>query len=184
MDVWCSWPGALTNTKVDVTVRSVFASRYKNTCSKPGVAADTAASDKQRRYGPDVWTLNFETRGRLGDDGIALLKHLASEAMCWSPSGQRRLTHFWRTRLERTLVHAQAEGLLLCLGAKLDCINAVSRMGSAKRAADGVPSRSVVAATPPSSLAHPADADAGANSTFSGEARHAAERSAECATAA
>ena len=184
MDVWCSWPGALTNTKVDVTVRSVFASRYKNTCSKPGVAADTAARDKQRRYGPDVWTLNFETRGRLGGDGIALLKHLASEAMCWSPSGQRRLTHFWRTRLERTLVHAQAEGLLLCLGAKLDCINAVSRMGSARRTADGVPSRSVVAATPPSSLAHPADADAGADSTFSGEARHAAERSAECATGA
>ena len=184
MDVWCSWPGALTNTKVDVTVRSVFASRYKNTCSKPGVAADTAAGDKQRRYGPDVWTLNFETRGRLGGDGIALLKHLASEAMCWSPSGQRRLTHFWRTRLERTLVHAQAEGLLLCLGAKLDCINAVSRMGSARRTADGVPSRSVVAATPPSSLAHPADADAGADSTFSGEARHAAERSAECATGA
>ena len=160
MDVWCSWPGALTNIKIEVTVRSAFASRCTNTCKKLGVAADTAAGGKQRRYGPDVWTLNFETRGRLGNDGITLLKHLASEAMCWSPCGQRRLTHFWRTRLGRTLVHAQAEGLLLCIGAKVECINAVSRMGSAKRTADGACSQSVVAAAPPSSLAPTADAAA------------------------
>ena len=136
MDVWCSWPGALTNTKIDVTVRSPFASRHKNTCNKPGIAADAAAGDKHRRYGPEVWTLNFETRGRLGNDGIEVLKHLASEAMCWSPCGQRRLTQFWRTRLERTLIHAQAEGLLLCIGANAACINAVSRMGFAKRTAE------------------------------------------------
>ena len=184
MDVWCSWPGALTNTKIDVTVRSAFACRYKNTCTRPGVAADTAAGDKLRRYGPNVWTLNFETRGRLGDDGIALLKHLACKAMCWSPCGQRRLTHFWRTRLERTLVHAQAEGLLLCIGATAKGINAVSRMGSAKRTADGSSSQRRVAAAPPSSLAPTADADAVAHSTFLVEVRHAAERSAECASTA
>ena len=184
MDVWCSWPGALTNTKIDVTVRSPFASRHKNTCSKPGAAADAGAADKLRRYGTDVWTLNYETRGRLGNDGIALLKHLASEAMCWSPCGQRRLTQFWRARLERTLAHAQAEGLLLCIGAKAECINAVSRMGSAKRTADGTSSQRMVDAAPPSSLAHTADADAVVHSTFLVEARHAAERSAECASTA
>ena len=178
MDVWCSWPGALTNTKIDVTVRSAFASRYKNTCNKTGVAADIAAADKLRRYGPEVWTLNFESRGRLGKDGIAVLQHLASEAMCWSPCGQHRLAYFWRTRLERTLVQAQAEGLLLCIGAKLECINAVSRMGSAKRTAECGSSRRVVEAarTPPSSLAPLAadDAFAFSDTTSSVQAVHAA----------
>ena len=82
--------------------------------------------------------------------------------MCWSPCGQRRLTQFWRTRLERTLIHAQAEGLLLCIGANAACINTVSRMGGAKRTAECGSAQQVVAAAAAAarSLASTADADA------------------------
>ena len=116
MDLWCSWAGSLSNTKIDVTIRSPFADRYKHTDTKTAVAADSAAADKMRRYGSEVWTLNFEARGRLGSDGIALLKHLASEATCWSVGVQRRLVSTWRAKLERALLHAQAEGLLFAWG--------------------------------------------------------------------
>ena len=75
-------------------------------------------------------------------------------------------------------MHAQAEGLLLCIGAKLECINAVSRMGSAKRTAECGSSRRVVEAarTPPSSLAPLAadDAFAFSDTTSSVQAVHAA----------
>ena len=54
MDLWCAWAGSLSNTKIDVTIRSAFADRYKNTATVPAVAANTAASDKRRRYGPEV----------------------------------------------------------------------------------------------------------------------------------
>ena len=131
MDIWCSWPGALANTKVDVTIRSPFARRYKHTSSVPSVAADAGARDKERRYGTEVWTLNYESRGRLGAQGIELLQHLACEANCWSQCMQKRLTSTWRSRLERVLLQGQAEGLLLCLGARLECINGVARMGRA-----------------------------------------------------
>ena len=112
-----------------------FAERYQQTDKKLGVAADAAAGDKERRYGAEVWVLNFESRGRLGTQGIALLQHLAAEANCWSAIAQRRLASFWRTRLERALVHSQAESMLLCLGAQLECINTHARMGAAKSAA-------------------------------------------------
>ena len=100
------------------------------------MAADAGAADKRRRYGPEVWALNFETRGRLGADGIALLKHLASEASCWSVGVQKRLARMWRAKLERALIHAQAEGLLLCMGANLECINREAKMGQARRIAE------------------------------------------------
>ena len=54
MDVWCSWPGAFNNCKADVTVRSPFAGRYQQADKKPGVAADVAAGDEERRYGAEV----------------------------------------------------------------------------------------------------------------------------------
>ena len=137
MDLWCSWAGSLSNTKIDVTVRSAFADRYKCTHCKVAVAADAGAADKQRRYGPEVWALNFETRGRLGADGLALLNHLASEASCWSVGVQRRMARTWRAKLERALLHAQAEGLLLCMGSNLECINREAKMGHARRIAEG-----------------------------------------------
>ena len=134
MDVWCSWPGALCNTKIDVTVRSPHPGRYKKAATTPAAAADAGARDKERRYGPEVWVLNFEPRGRLGSHGLATLQHLAAEANCWSATAQRRLASFWRTRLERVLLQSQAESLLLCLGAQLSCINRSAKMGAARRA--------------------------------------------------
>ena len=101
------------------------------------MAADAGAADKQRRYGPEVWALNFETRGRLGADGLALLNHLASEASCWSVGVQRRMARTWRAKLDRALLHAQAEGLLLCMGSNLECINREAKMGYARRIAEG-----------------------------------------------
>ena len=136
MEVWCSWPGAFVNTKIDVTIRSPFAGRYAGADRVPAVAANLGAYDKHRRYGPEVWTLNFESRGRLGEQGVALLQHLAAEAACWSASAQRRLASTWRNRLERVLIQSQAEGLLLCLGARLESINALAKMGSARRTAE------------------------------------------------
>ena len=94
MDVWVSWPGSFSNCKVDVTVRSPFAGRYKHAASRPAVAADAGAGDKERRYGPEVWVLNFESRGRLGSQGMELLQHLAAESHCWSASGLRRRPAF------------------------------------------------------------------------------------------
>ena len=48
MDLWCAWAGSLSNTKIDVTIRSPFADRYKQTASKIAVAADSAAADKRQ----------------------------------------------------------------------------------------------------------------------------------------
>ena len=38
--------------------------------------------------------------------------------------------------MERALLHAQAEGPLLCVGANLECINRDAKMGRAKRIAE------------------------------------------------
>ena len=43
----------------------------------------------------------------------------------------------WRAKLERALLHAQAEGLLLCMGSNLQCIDRQAKMGHARRIAEG-----------------------------------------------
>ena len=49
---------------------------------------------------------------------------------------QRRLLSTWRAKLEeRALLHAQAKGLLLCMGANLECINRDAKMCRAKQVA-------------------------------------------------
>ena len=73
----------------------------------------------------------------LGADGLALLNHLASEASCRSVGVRPRMTRIWRAKLERALIHAEAEGLLLCMGSNLECINREAKMGQARRIAEG-----------------------------------------------
>ena len=85
------------------------------------MAAPTAAADeKHKRYGPQVTPIAFSTYVRLGREGRNAMEALAAEAR-WNsddPSNQRSQVAKWRNTLEQSLLHAQADVLLLTLGAE------------------------------------------------------------------
>ena len=130
MDLVVHWPGSCTSFLVDVTIRCPHASRYTHACTKAGVAAAAGTKDKLDRYGDSVLTLAFETYGRLGDSGRVALDVLLSEAgLCahdrWA---SQCLGPRWRLTLERALLFAQADIVLLSLGHHSEtCIRRVGR---------------------------------------------------------
>ena len=118
LDAAIRWPTSLHTTVVDITVRCPHASRYGG-----GVTASPTAAgedEKHKRYGPQVTPVAFSTYGRLGREGRIAMEALAAEAR-WNsgdPSNQRSQVAKWRNTLEQSLLHAQADVLLLSLGAE------------------------------------------------------------------
>ena len=138
LDAAIRWPTSLHTTVVDVTVRCPHASRYGG-----GVTAsptEAAEDEKHKRYGPRVTPIALSTYGRLGREGRNAFEALAAEAR-WNtddPSNQKCQVAKWRKTLEQSLLHTQADVLLLSLGAE-GCIgwqkHAGTRLGRQRTAA-------------------------------------------------
>ena len=118
LDAAIRWPTSLHTTVVDVTVCCPHASRYGG-----GVTAsptEAGEDEKHKRYGSRVTPVAYSTYGRLGREGRNALEALAAEAR-WNtddPSNQKNQVAKWRKTLEQSLLHAQADVLLLALGAE------------------------------------------------------------------
>ena len=84
-DVRITWPGSLRVFRVDVTVRSPHAARYRAAHGRAGAAADLATAEKLQRYRPTGDVLPHEAYGRVGGAGLRLLTGLCEEARQWGP---------------------------------------------------------------------------------------------------
>ena len=83
---------------------------------------EAASRHPHKRYGPQETPIAFSTYGRLGREGRNAMEALVGEAR-WNsddPSNQRSQVAKWRNTLEQSLLHAQADVLLLSLGAEGD----------------------------------------------------------------
>ena len=78
LDVVSWFPGVLQQLWINVSVRCPQVDRYTENASKPGVAAVAGEAEKTKRYGVGVRSLVFETDGRLGGEGIKLLRDLVT----------------------------------------------------------------------------------------------------------
>ena len=119
LDVVSSFPGGISQTLLDVTVRCPHAGRYEKADSRCGDAAAGGEWDKQERYGDCVSPVAFETYGRLGAVSVRHLQSLASSAQArLAPSDSCRsgLCSHWRLALERVLLFEIADVVLLSLG--------------------------------------------------------------------
>eukprot|EP00973_Karenia_brevis_P078473 10895601-Karenia_brevis.AAC.1 len=65
-DVVLSFPGSLSLTALDVTVRCPHGERYEKAQEVAGTAAADGELEKHERYGKEVVPVSFETYGRLG----------------------------------------------------------------------------------------------------------------------
>ena len=113
LDAAIRWPTSLHTTVVDITVRCPHASRYGGGVTASPTAA--AEDEKHKRYGPQVTPIAFSTYDRLGREGRNAMEAQAAEAR-WNsddPSNQRSQVAKWRNTLEQSLLHAQADVLLL-----------------------------------------------------------------------
>ena len=119
LDVWGFGARWVPDLLADITVRHPAAERYRQKAEEQqGAAAQMAEEDKQARYPPAagrrVRTIAFETWGRLGEEGEAVLTSLAaaaSERDRWSGrTGRGRLTQ-WRARLDAVLQAGVARAL-------------------------------------------------------------------------
>ena len=130
LDLIARFPGAADAERIDVAVRSPFATCFdrargqRATAQQVGMAAKEGESDKHRRYGAGVAPFVLETHGRVGSEGLALLRRLRRMALDFGkrrPGGGkpvglnlRRL----RARLEAALVREVADTALLAMGCK------------------------------------------------------------------
>jgi len=106
---------------IDVSIRCPLAARYTCAYKQAGHAADKAAEEKFERYGPHVLPLAFESFGRLGTAGRRTLEVQALHAAAcardqWAVS---RLLPRWQASLERAVIYATADVVLLSLGARV-----------------------------------------------------------------
>ena len=120
MDIVANFPGSYAMHYVDVFIRCPHAARYTRAADVPGSAAAKAADEKRERYGPLVLPLVFESQGRLGLDGRRALETLALHASAtmrdqWAV---QRLVPRWHACLERAVMFATAEIVLLALGSR------------------------------------------------------------------
>ena len=114
MDVVLGVPGLETHLLIDVSIRSVAASRYAGAAA--GQAAIAGEKEKLKRYGPSVLPLVFEAGGRLGKTSLESLQTVVSTAasarLCSSFAASR-----WRSRLERAVLFGTADAALRAAGA-------------------------------------------------------------------
>ena len=118
MDVVANWPGQCSQVLVDVTARCPYGVRYEKGRAA-GAAARAGEQEKEKRYGGAAMPLAFETLGRLGVESQRALERLAQLAREHAAEqvGQgRRLVASWRLELERQLVWAEADILLVAVG--------------------------------------------------------------------
>ena len=121
MDLVVAWPGAGAPHWIDVSIRCPFATRYACTRVKVGAAAADGEAEKRARYGRCVEPVVFETAGRIGANGLAVLAGLQRDARLF---GRKRLggspglnLRAVRAALEAALVRHDADATLLALGA-------------------------------------------------------------------
>ena len=132
LDVTAWWPGTCIWYLIDVTVRYPGASRYCKSADEAGQAARIAEGEKHTRYGESVLPLAFEPLGRLGAEGQAALEKLAAMASCAPLVHTRRgLVAKWRQRLERALLFATADVVMLANSTRPDDIASVRRTAAA-----------------------------------------------------
>ena len=118
-DVWAFGARGVSDILVDVTVRNPAADRYRSRgLPEPGGAARIAEEEKQKKYPPKagrcVRTMAFETWGRLGEDGEALLTSLeaaAAERDRRTGRGSRGRLQRWRAQLDGVLQKGVARAL-------------------------------------------------------------------------
>ena len=121
LDVVACWPGQCEQHCIDVTIRCPYGVRYERAGVAPGVASSTAEKEKKARYGPSVLPLAYETLGRLGLESQRALQQLAQQARCFASDAVgrgKRLVSAWRREQERALLWAEADVVLVSLGAQ------------------------------------------------------------------
>ena len=123
LDVWAFGTAEVNDMLLDITFRHAGAQRYQPQAAQhPGAAARKAAEEKQRRYPPRggrrAHTLAFESWGRLGAEGEAVLLTLRAAA----DNRDRRTGHAqpgrllrWRRQLDVTI----QKGIAKCLHSSL-----------------------------------------------------------------
>ena len=116
--------------RIDVSIRSPFSASFARSNGghasawQVGLAAKGGDMDKHSRYRPNVAPLVFETFGRVGDEGLALLRRLRRMAMDFGkrrPGGGRPIglnLRKLRARLEATLLREIADVALLSMGCR------------------------------------------------------------------
>ena len=118
MDVCAQVPGCNRLWRMDVTIRSKFAS-YDNTESKPEAAATAGVKAKRALYGEQVVAIAFEPLGRLASEPIDGLWEVATEAASRRCHRSVANMHWrWRLQMERTLLWSTAEIALLATEAQ------------------------------------------------------------------
>ena len=130
LDLVVRFPGAPFAERIDISIRSPFSSKFarangaRSTATEIGIAAKEGEADKHRRYGPNVAPLVFETFGRVGTEGLALLRRLRRMALEYGkrrPGGGRPMglnLRRLRARLEATLIRETADIALLAMGCR------------------------------------------------------------------
>ena len=121
MDAVAFWPGGMATSWIDVSIRCPHGARYTCAHKQAGHAAGKAAEEKFERYGPQVLPLTLESYGRLGATGRRTLEALALlAASCmrdhWAVP---RFVPRWQASMERVVISATADVVLLALGAKV-----------------------------------------------------------------
>ena len=129
LDLVVHFPGAAAMERIDVTIRSPFAVAFERaagrlTACAAGAAARAGEEAKHRRYGPGVAPFALETFGRLGGEGLALLRRLRRLALDFGrrrPAGGKPLglnLRRLRARLEAAVLREVADGALLAMGCR------------------------------------------------------------------
>ena len=122
MGIVASFPGELHQWRLDVTIRSPLALRSapagQQAADLAGAAARAGAGAKARRYGPSVVALSWEMFGRLHAESAEALEELARRAASGGGREPLRLARAWRAAAERAMLYAEADGVLLSLGAE------------------------------------------------------------------
>ena len=118
MVVVAVWPGLPQAFRVDVTLRSPLAERYRAASLRPGAVQAAAAKDKRDRYGDGVLCLPLGVFGRFGAAADYTLQVLAGAAAAarGDPGAAHRLSPRWRQALERAALWVEADVALLCFG--------------------------------------------------------------------
>lgn len=120
-------PGHCRSFNVDFTIRCPWADRTCNvwrgyrgmrTGHEAEVCLQEAQKEKEKAYSKDVIALAYSPQGRPLKSGAERLQQLANAVAAVKGIGTSgdRLYHRWRARLERTLLWAEADNVLLCWG--------------------------------------------------------------------
>ena len=130
LDLVVRYPGSAVMERIDVSVRSPFAACFaraqgrRSTAENPGAAAKEGEADKHRRYGEAVAPFIIETLGRVGREGLDLLKRLRRAALDYGkrrPGGGKPVglnLRRVRLRVEAAVLRETADAALLALGCR------------------------------------------------------------------